>query len=235
MVEREPITLICSEKGWVRTLRGHAAASEDVKYKEGDRGRFWIHAQTTDKILLFGTNGRFYTLAGDKLPRGRGDGDPIRLSFDLGNDQDVVGLFVHQPGRTILVASTEGRGFVVEEDSVVAQTRAGKQVLNVREGAEAKVCTPVTGDSIAVIGDNRKILIIDVAEIPLMNRGRGITLQRYRDGGLSDAIVFDRADGLRFHSAGRVHTIDDLTPWRGKRGNAGRLAPRGFPRSNRFT
>jgi topoisomerase-4 subunit A len=235
MVEREPITVIFSEKGWMRTVRGHAAPSEDIKYKEGDRGRFWIHAETTDKLLLFGTNGRFYTLAGDKLPRGRGHGEPIRLSIGLGNDQDIVNLFVHRPGRKILLASTEGRGFVVEEDSVVAQTRSGKQVLNVREDAEAKVCTPVTGDSLAVIGENRKILVIDLAEIPVMNRGRGITLQRYKDGGLSDAIVFDSGEGLTFHSAGRAHTIDDLTPWQGKRGNAGRLAPRGFPRSNKFT
>ncbi len=235
IVEREPITVIFSEKGWMRTVRGHAAPSEDIKYKEGDRGRFWIHAETTDKLLLFGTNGRFYTLAGDKLPRGRGHGEPIRLSIGLGNDQDIVNLFVHRPGRKILLASTEGRGFVVEEDSVVAQTRGGKQVLNVREDAEAKVCTPVTGDSLAVIGENRKILVVDLAEIPVMNRGRGITLQRYKDGGLSDAIVFDRGKGLTFHSAGRAHTIDDLTPWQGKRGNAGRLAPRGFPRSNKFT
>ena len=235
MVEREPITVIFSEKGWVRTVRGHAAPSEDIKYKEGDRGRFWIHAETTDKLLLFGTNGRFYTLAGDKLPRGRGQGQPIRLSIDLGNDQDIVNLFVHRPGRKILLASTEGRGFVVEENSVVAQTRSGKQVLNVREDAEAKVCTPVTGDSLAVIGENRKILVVGLAEIPIMNRGRGITLQRYKDGGLSDAIVFDSAQGLTFHSGGRAHTIDDLTPWQGKRGNAGRLAPRGFPRSNKFT
>ena len=235
MVEREPITVIFSEKGWVRTVRGHAAPSEDIKYKEGDRGRFWIHAETTDKLLLFGTNGRFYTLAGDKLPRGRGHGDPIRLSIDLGNDQDIVNLFVHRPGRKILVASTEGRGFVVEEDSVVAQTRGGKQVLNVREDAEAKVCTPVTGESLAIIGENRKILIVDLAEIPVMNRGRGITLQRYKDGGLSDAIVFAGGEGLTFHSAARVHTIKDLTPWQGKRGNAGRLAPRGFPRRNKFT
>ncbi|MCH8183396.1 MAG: DNA topoisomerase IV subunit A [Proteobacteria bacterium] len=235
MVEREPITVIFSEKGWVRTVRGHAAPSEDIKYKEGDRGRFWIHAETTDKLLLFGTNGRFYTLAGDKLPRGRGQGEPIRLSIDLGNDQDIVNLFVHRPGRKILLASTEGRGFVVEEDSVVAQTRSGKQVLNVREDAEAKVCTPVTGDLLAVIGENRKILVTDLAEIPVMTRGRGITLQRYKDGGLSDAIVFDGGQGLTFHSGGRAHTIDDLAPWRGKRGNAGRLAPRGFPRSNKFT
>ncbi len=235
MVEREPITVVCSQKGWIRTLKGHAAPTPEIKYKDGDGPRFWVHAETTDKVLLFATNGRFYTLACDRLPGGRGHGEPVRLSIDLGNDEDLVGLFVHRGGRRILVASTAGRGFMVEEDQVVAQTKSGKQVLNLQGDVEAQVCTPADGDSLAVIGDNRKLVVFPLAELPVMARGRGVLLQRYRDGGLSDAIAFDAAAGLTFHSGARVHTIDDPTQWLGKRGNAGRLAPRGFPRNNRFT
>ena len=235
MVEREPITVVCSEKGWIRTLREHVEPSPEVKYKDGDRARFWIHAETTDKLLMFATNGRFYTLACERLPGGRGHGEPVRLAFDLGDDVDLVALFVRRGGRRILIASTAGRGFVVEENQVVAQTKSGKQVLNVRGDVEAKLCTPAEGDSVAVIGANRKIVIFPLADLPVMARGSGVLLQRYRDGGLSDAIVFDAAEGLTFHSGSRVHVIDDLTPWLGKRGNAGRLAPRGFPRHNRFT
>ena len=185
--------------------------------------------------MLFATDGRFYTLACDRLPSGRGHGEPVRLSVDLGDDQDLVSLFVHRGGRRIVVASSAGRGFVVEEDQVVAQTKSGKQVLNVQGDVEAQVCTPAEGDSLAVVGDNRKLVIFPLAELPVMARGRGVLLQRYRDGGLSDAIAFDSAEGLTFHSGARVHAIEDLTPWLGKRGNAGRLAPRGFPRNNRFT
>jgi topoisomerase-4 subunit A len=235
MVEREPITVVCSQKGWIRALRGHVAPTLDVKYKDGDAARFWLHAETTEKLLLFATNGRFYTLACDRLAGGRGHGEPVRLAVDLGNDEDVVSLFVYRGGRRIVVASTGGQGFVVEEDTVVAQTKGGKQVLNVQGGIKAQVCTPAEGDSLAVVGDNRKIVIFPLADLPVMTRGRGVLLQRYRDGGLSDAIAFDAADGLTFHSGARVHTIDVLTPWLGKRGNAGRLAPRGFPRDNRFT
>ncbi len=235
MVEREPVTVICSEKGWVRTLRGHAEISTDTKYKEGDRARFWLHAETTDKVLLFGTDGRFYTLPCDRLPSGRGQGEPVRLFADLGNDEDIVALFVHRPDRRLVVVSSDGRGFVAEEDGVLAQTRSGKQVLNVRGSVEAAVCTPAEGDSLALIGENRKMLVIPLAELPVMARGRGVTLQRYKDGALSDAIAFDRAAGLTYHSGARVHVIDDLMPWEGKRAQAGRLAPKGFPRSNRFT
>ena len=235
MVERESITVVCSEKGWIRVLKGHVTPTPEIKYKDGDAARFWLYAETTDKLLLFATDGRFYTLACDRLPSGRGHGEPVRLSVDLGDDQDLVSLFVHRGGRRIVVASSAGRGFVVEEDQVVAQTKSGKQVLNVQGDVEAQVCTPAEGDSLAVVGDNRKLVIFPLAELPVMARGRGVLLQRYRDGGLSDAIAFDSAEGLTFHSGARVHAIEDLTPWLGKRGNAGRLAPRGFPRNNRFT
>ncbi len=235
MVEREPVTVICSEKGWIRTVRGHADPGGDTKYKEGDRARFWIHAETTDKILMFGTNGRFYTIPCDRLPAGRGHGEPIRLFTDLGNDEDIISLFVHQPDRRLVVASSDGRGFIAEEKDVIAQTRNGKQVLNVKGDVEATVCTPADGDSLGLIGENRKLLVIPLSELPEMSRGRGITLQHYKDGGLNDAIAFVRVDGLPFHSGSRVHLIEDLMPWEGKRAQAGRLAPKGFPRSNRFT
>ncbi len=234
LVEREPITILCSEKGWIRAIRGHGNG-EEAKYKDGDRGRFVVRAETTDKLVVFATNGRFYTLPCDRLPRGRGFGEPLRLMIDLGNDHDPVALFVHQPDRKLLVASSDGRGFVVEEKTVLAQTRQGRQVLNLPPGVEAAVCTPVYGDSVAVIGENRKLLAFPLDEVPEMTRGRGVILQRYRDGGLADAIVFSRAEGLSWRSGGRTRTLADLTPWWGKRAQAGRLPPQGFPRSNRFT
>jgi len=234
-IEREPLTVICSEKGWIRTIRGHVAEGPDIRYKEGDRGRFWIHAETTDKLVLFATNGRFYTLAGERLPGGRGNGEPVRLMLDLGNDEDIVAMRVHKPGRRLLLASTAGRGFLVDEDEVLAQTRAGKQVLNLSGDEEAAVAAVVEGDHVAVVGENRKMLIFPLAEVPSMSRGRGVLLQRYREGGLADARVFSLADGLSWLQAGgRTRTEIELLTWRGKRGAAGRLAPKGFPRSNRF-
>jgi topoisomerase-4 subunit A len=238
--------VVCSAKGWIRGFKGHltavaasgaapatkggSAAGADIKYKEGDGPGFILHAETTDKLLIFATNGRFYTIGCDKLPPGRGNGEPVRLVVDLGNDQDVVQMMVHQPGRKLVVASSDGRGFVVAEDEVVAQTRAGKQALNVKGDVEAAVCKPVTGDSVAVIGDNRKLLIFPVAELPEMTRGRGVKLQAYRDGGLADLTTFNRKDGLQRQQADRTRTETDLTPWIGKRAQAGRLPPRGFPK-----
>jgi topoisomerase-4 subunit A len=235
VVEREPVTVLCSAKGWVRALKGHLEDVSDAKYKEGDRERFVVQAQTTDKLLVFATNGRFYTLGVDKLPGGRGFGEPLRLMMGLPNDQDIVAVFVHQPGRKLLVASSDGRGFVVPEDEVVAQTKNGKQVLNPGEGVEAAVCRPVEGDYLAVIGDNRKLLLFSLAEVPEMTRGRGVILQKYKDGGLSDAKAFNRKEGLSWAAgAGRSRTETDLRAWIGKRAQAGRLPPNGFPRSNKF-
>ena len=235
LVEREPITVVCSEKGWIRVIRGHVEAGPDVRYKDGDRGRFWLHAETTDKVVVLATNGRFYTLGCDKLPGGRGHGEPVRLMFDLGNDEDVVIMLVHQPGRRLLVVSSDARGFVVEEDHVVAQTRSGKQVLNVSGDGEAAVCTIVDGDHVAVVGENRKMNIFPVDDVPVMTRGRGVLLQRYREGGLSDAKVFVLENGLSWRqSSSRERTETDLRPWVGKRGAAGRLVPRGFAKSNKF-
>ena len=234
IVEREPVTVICSKKGWIRAARGHMQDLAEVRYKEGDAERFAFHAETTDKLLVFGTNGRFYAIGVDKLPGGRGFGDPLRLMFDMPSDHDITDLHIFKPDRKLLVASSDGRGFVVTEKDVFAQTRAGKQVLNVSGGVEAKVCVTAEGDSVAVIGENRKLLIFDAKELPEMTRGRGVILQRYRDGGLSDAVVFNRDDGLRWRSGERTRTEMALRDWLGKRAQSGRLPPKGFPRNNRF-
>ncbi len=234
MIEREPITVLCSEKGWIRAVKGHGNGTE-TKYKEGDRERFKITTETTDKLVVFATNGRFYTLGCDKLPRGRGFGEPLRLMIDLGNDQDIIAVLVHQEGRRLLVASSDGRGFVVGESDVIAQKRQGKQVLNLGAGAEAAVCAVIDGDTVAVIGDNRKLLLFGLDDVPVMTRGRGVILQRYRDGGLADAKTFNRADGLTWRSGDRTRTHGELGDWLGARGQSGRLPPTGFPRSNRFS
>ena len=234
VIEREPITVICSQKGWIRAVRGHLDDLSDLKFKDGDRGRLVLRAQTTDRLIAFGTNGRFYTLACGKLPGGRGHGEPIRLMIDLGNDQDIVDLLVHEPGRKLLVAASDGRGFVVPENEVLAQTKAGKQVLNVSAGAEAQACVPAIGDAVAVVGTNRKMIVFPVSELPEMIRGRGVILQRYKDGGLSDVAVFAMGEGLSWRAGERTRTETALDDWVGKRAGAGRAAPRGFPRSNRF-
>ena len=234
MIEREPITVICSQKGWIRGAKGHLEDASSLKFKEGDRNRFLFHAETTDKIVLLGTNGRFYTIGGDKLPGGRGHGEPVRLMVDMANDHDIVSLFKHVPGRKLLVASSDGRGFLVQEDEVIAQTRTGKQVLNVSGGSEARSCTVVEGDSVAVIGENHKLIIFSLDDLPEMTRGRGVKLQSYKDGGLSDAKVFTLNEGFSWKSGDRTRTETDLIGWVGKRAQAGRLAPKGFPRSNNF-
>ncbi len=235
MIEREPITVICSEKGWIRAMKGHVAEFGDVKYKEGDGARFAFHAQTTDKILLFASNGRFYTLSGDKLPGGRGNGEPVRLMIDLGNDEDIVDLFVHRPGGKLLLVSGDGKGFVAEEDKVLAQTRAGKQALNLDDAVKAKLCVPAEGDSVAIVGENRKLLLFSLDQVPEMTRGRGVALQKYKDGSVADVKVFTKKDGLTWKSGERTRTETNLKDWFGARASAGRLPPNGFPRSNKFS
>ena len=235
MIEKEPVTIVLSEKGWIRSIRGHQTAPETLSFKEGDRLKRLVRAQTTDTLLLFATNGRFYSLAADKLPGGRGAGEPFRLIVDIEDASDAVELFIHEPGRKLLVASTSGHGFVVPEDEVVAMTRKGKQVLNVTTGDEAVLCAPVDGDSLAVIGDNRKLLLFPLKELPEMTRGKGVRLQRYKDGGLSDAKTFKKKDGLPYlDSAGRAFVMGDLRDWWGTRAQAGRLPPKGFPKSGKF-
>jgi topoisomerase-4 subunit A len=236
MIDREPITVVCSKMGWVRAMKGHVAADTELKFKDGDEGRFAIHAETTDRLLVFGSNGRFYTVTGANLPGGRGMGEPLRLMIDLPNEAEIVDILVYRPGAKLLVASSDGDGFVVPEDEVLAQTRAGKQVLNVRDGATAKVGRRVNGDHVAVVGQNRKVLIFPLAELPEMGRGKGVRLQKYKDGGLSDAITFVLASGLTWlDPAGRTRTETDLSEWIAKRATAGRMAPRGFPRDNTFS
>ncbi len=236
MIEREPITVVCSQMGWVRAMTGHIDLERELKFKDGDGPRFIFHAETTDRLLVFGSNGRFYTVSASNLPGGRGMGEPLRLMVDLPNEAEIIDIFAHQPDRKLLVASSAGDGFVVEEKDVVAQTRSGKQVLNVRGDARAKVCKTVTGDTVAVVGENRKVLVFPLEELPEMGRGKGVRLQKYKDGGLSDATTFTLADGLSWlDPAGRTRTETELAEWSGKRASAGRMAPRGFPRDNRFT
>ncbi|WGV15647.1 DNA topoisomerase IV subunit A [Fuscovulum ytuae] len=236
MIEREPITVICSKMGWIRAMKGHVALDTEVKFKDGDEGRFIFHAETTDKILLIGSNGRFYTLLGANLPGGRGMGEPVRLMVDLPNEAEITDLMIFRPGEKLLVASTAGDGFVVPSDEVLAQTRAGKQVLTVKDGVKTALCRRVSGDSVAVVGDNRKLLVFPLAELPEMAKGKGVRLQKYKDGGLSDAVTFTLTDGLSWKDpAGRTRTEADLTEWQGPRAGAGKMAPRGFPRDNRFT
>ncbi|MES2435337.1 MAG: DNA topoisomerase IV subunit A [Pseudomonadota bacterium] len=235
MIEREPITVICSQMGWIRALKGHVDLATEQKFKDGDTARFALHAETTDKILLVGANGRFYTLIGVNLPGGRGMGEPVRLMVDLPNDSEIVDLQIFRPGEKLLVASSAGDGFVVASDEVLAQTRAGKQVLSLSAGVKTAICRKVQGDHVAVVGDNRKVLVFPLAELPEMAKGKGVRLQKYKDGGLSDATTFVLAAGLTWKDpAGRTRTETDLAEWIGARASAGRMAPRGFPRDNRF-
>ena len=236
MIDREPITVVCSQMGWVRAMTGHIDLGRELKFKDGDGPRFIFHAETTDRLLIFGSNGRFYTVSASNLPGGRGMGEPLRLMVDLPNEAEIVTILSHRADRKLLVASSAGDGFIVNEEDVVAQTRSGKQVLNVRGDVRAVVCKPVTGDSVAVVGENRKVLVFGQDELPQMGRGKGVRLQKYKDGGLSDATTFERAEGLSWlDPAGRTRTEHDLVEWTGKRASAGRMAPRGFPRDNRFS
>ena len=235
LVEREAITIICSEKGWIRAMKGHVELDTEFKYKEGDGPGFILHAETIDKILLFAENGRFYTLSGDKLPRGRGFGEPVSLMVDLPADVDIVRL-VRANGKKLLVAASTGHGLIVETEAALAQTRSGKQVLNVPGDARAVACCSVEGDMVASVGVNRKMLVFALDEVPEMTRGRGVILQRFKDGGLADVTVFDSAKGLVWQAGGgRIRTETDLGPWAAKRGSAGKLPPTGFPRPARFT
>ncbi len=241
MIEKEPITVIMSQRGWVRAMKGHVAldAADAVKFKEGDGPAFAFHAQTTDKILLAAEDGRFFTLGGDKLPGGRGFGEPVRLLIDLSDGIAIVNLFVARSDNRILLAASDGKGFIARSTEVVAETRKGRQVVNLRSGARLAVARQITAshDYLAAVGDNRKLVVFPLEELPEMTRGQGVTIQKYRDGGLSDATTFTFADGLSWSmggDSGRTRTESDLTLWRTARGAAGRMPPMGFPRDNRF-
>ncbi len=236
MIEKEPITIICSAQGWLRAMKGHGLNAGDFKYKDGDREAFILEAQTTDKLLVFGTNGRFYTVGCDKLPPGRGFGEPLRIMVDLPNDGDISSVMLHKEGQKILVAATSGHGFIVKSDDVLAQTKNGKQVLNVSGTIEAKLCLAVDDahDMIASIGKNRKMLVFPLDELPEMGRGKGVILQKFKDGGLSDVKTFNKAEGLTFKYGAGETVVENIEPWVGKRASAGRLPPNGFPKNNQF-
>jgi topoisomerase-4 subunit A len=240
MIEREPVTVIMSKRGWIRAMRGHVelASAETLKFKEGDGPAFAFHAQTTDKLLLASADGRFYTLAADKLPGGRGFGEPVKLMVDIEGEGNIVALLKGSAASKLLLASSDGRGFVTSAAAAIAETRKGKQVVNVRAGARLSIVRPIAEehDQVAVIGDNRKLVVFALSELPEMSRGQGVQLQRYRDGGLSDAVTFRAADGLSWSmggESGRTRT-EDMRPWLTARGAAGRMPPTGFPRNNRF-
>jgi topoisomerase-4 subunit A len=237
MVVREPVTIVVSEKGWIRALRGHVTDLSSVAFKTDDGLKFSFFAETTSKCLLFATNGRFYTIDAGKLPGGRGHGEPVRLFADIDQDADIVSVFAHKGGRKFLVGSQTGRGFIVSEDECLGNTRKGKQVLNVKEKDGACAITTIDGELAAAIGENRKMVIFPLEQVPEMARGAGVRLQRYKDGGLSDLITFTATDGLTWlDGAGRAFTmpLKELKDWRGNRADAGRLAPKGFPKNNRF-
>ena len=238
MIEKEPITVVVSEKGWIRALKGHISDTSSLTFKEGDGLKVAFPAQTTDKILIITTGGKAYTLGGDKLPGGRGHGEPLRIMIDMENDQDVLTAFVHDPQRKQMIASTAGNGFIVAEAELVANTRKGKQIMNVSYPDETKLLVPVSGDHVAVVGENRKMVIFPLEQVPEMSRGKGVRLQRYKDGGVADIRCFVIADGLTWEdSAGRTFTKskDELVEWLGDRAGAGRAVPKGFPRSGRFS
>ena len=237
MIKKEPVTVVCSAMGWVRAMKGHAALDQEFKFKDGDGSRFAFHAYTTDKLILLTSLGKVYTLGADRLPGGRGMGEPLSLMIELPNDAELVALRVHRAGGKLLMASSAGDGFVVPEDEILAQTRGGKQVMTVKVGVRAAVCRPVEGDHVAVIGENRKMLVFPLAELPEMTRGKGVRLQKYKDGGLSDATTLTLSEGLSWPmSNGNTRHVDadGLQEWLAKRASAGRMAPRGFPHSNRF-
>ncbi|MEQ9472433.1 MAG: DNA topoisomerase IV subunit A [Roseitalea porphyridii] len=244
MIEKEPVTVVVSDKGWMRAMKGHQIDPSTLTFKEGDTLKTAFPAHTTDKVLVFTTTGKFYTIGVDRLPGGRGHGEPIRLMVDMDNDADIVTAFVHRPGRKLLVASSAGNGFVVGESDVSANTRKGRQVMNVKMPDEARICRTIetaeggaTPDHVAVVGENRKLLVFPLDQVPEMTRGKGVRLQRYKDGGIGDAKVFAMDEGLSWQdSSGRTFTRsrDELAEWMGVRAGAGRMVPKGFPRSGRF-
>ncbi|UUP19116.1 DNA topoisomerase IV subunit A [Nitratireductor thuwali] len=237
LIEREPITVVLSEKGWLRAMKGHLSDYSTLTFKEGDSLKLAFHAQTTDKILLLTTGGKVYTIGADRLPGGRGHGEPVRIMVDMENDQAIVTAFAHDPERRLLLASHAGNGFVVAEKDIIANTRKGKQVMNVKAPDETKMCVTVSGDHVAIIGENRKLLVFPLSEVPEMARGKGVRLQRYKDGGISDLKTFAIAEGLSWRdSADRsfVKSREELAEWMGNRAAAGRMAPKGFPRTGKF-
>jgi topoisomerase-4 subunit A len=237
MVEREPVTIVVSEKGWIRALKGHLADLSNLQFKGDDQFKSSFFAETISKILVLATDGKIFTLDASKLPGGRGHGEPIRLIADLGEGEEIVAVFPYAAGQKMLLAASDGRGFVVPHDDVVAGTRKGKQILNLDEPFKATIVTPADGDHVAIIGENRKLLVFPLQQVPEMVRGKGVRLQKYKDGGVADVKVFHLKDGLSWKdTAGRTFNVEkrDLKEWIGERADAGRLPPRGFPKNNKF-
>ena len=234
LVEKEPITVILSQKGWIRCVKGHVNLNDDFKFKDDDALQCAIHAQTTDKIILFDTSGKFFNISGNEIPSGRGFGQPLRLMVDLGINDNICEMFVFEPKASYVIASNSGKGFVVDENHLIAQTRNGRKIMNMAEGETASFCRKITGDMIAIVGDNRKMLIFKIEEIPTMARGRGVTLQKYKDGGLSDMQIFNEADGFTFEKNSCTKTETELLGWLGHRGQVGKLVPFGFLKTNKF-
>ncbi len=234
-VEKEPITILCSQKGWIKALKGHGADLSSVKYKEGDKEQFIIKAYTTDKLVIFASDGKFFTVACHNFTGGKGQGEPLNLIVDMDQDAKPVNLFIHKEGKKLLLASSKGKGFIVNSNDIIAQTKNGKQILNLPEGSKALICAAADGNHIATIGQNRKMLICRMDELPVMKKGQGVTLQRYKMGELSDAKTFNLEEGLSWQLGKKIRSEVNLTPWIGKRGSAGRLPPTGFPRTNKFS
>ncbi|MDA7592155.1 DNA topoisomerase IV subunit A [Rhodobacteraceae bacterium] len=235
LIEKEPITVVCSKMGWIRAMTGHIDLERELKFKDGDEPNIIFHAETTDRLLVFGSNGRFYTIPASNLPGGRGTGEPLRLMVDLPNDCDIISIHTFTPKESLIVASSAGDGFVVPMEEVLAQTRNGKQVLNVKGTVKAAVGKTVVGNYVATVGENRKVLIFALDELPVMQRGKGVRLQKYKDGGLSDVTTFSFEEGLSWlDPAGRTRTETELSEWKSRRASTGKMAPRGFPRNNKF-
>ncbi len=233
-VEKEPITVILSQKGWIRCIKGHSDLNEEFKFKDDDALQIAIHAQTTDKIILFDTSGKFFNISANEIPSGRGFGQPLRLMVDLSNNDNICEMFVFEPKTNYLIASNTGKGFLVDENHLIAQTRNGRKIMNVADGEHAVMCRKVTGDSVAIVGENRKLLIFKVEEIPSMARGRGVALQKYKDGNMSDIQIFNAEEGFSYARSGGVKVETDLMTWFGHRAQVGKLVPFGFPKNNKF-
>ena len=234
LIEKEPITVILSQKGWIRSLKGHVSLTDEFKFKDDDALQIALHAQTTDKLVIMDSSGKFFNVAANEIPSGRGFGQPLRLMIDVANNDEVVSMFVFEPKASYLIASKRGYGFIIDENHIIAQTRNGRKIMNLGDGEKAVFCVKVTGDSLAVVGDNRKLLIFPVEEVPTMARGRGVTLQKYKDGGLADIQSFNAAEGFSYARSGGIKVETDLLAWLGHRAQVGKLVPFGFPKNNRF-
>lgn len=234
LIEKEPITVILSQKGWIRCIKGHADLNDDFKFKDDDALLYAIHAQTTDKIVLLDNKGKFFNVAAKDIPSGRGFGQPVRLMIDLANNDEVISMFVYEQGVNYLIASDKGYGFIVDENHLLAQTRSGRKIMNVADGENMKFCLPMTGDYVAVVGENRRLLVFKAEEIPTMARGHGVLLQKYKDGNISDIQIFKGEDGFSYNRAGGISTEKELIGWLGHRAQIGKVVPFGFPKNNKF-